>query len=140
MAKRLQVILQDAEYREIQRAARSRRMSLAEWVRQALELARRSEPVGNVGNSKRFIRLCGTLILPGKLTLCWRKSKRATRTRSARDLNRFEHPYVHGGGSPPFQGASSATAGEFDYRAQAACHRRRSFAGDSAPVCIDQSP
>jgi len=48
MAKRLQVILQDAVYREIQRAARARRMSLAEWVRQALDLQRRREPVDSV--------------------------------------------------------------------------------------------
>jgi hypothetical protein len=46
MAKRLQVILKDPEYREIQRVARSRHMSLAEWVRQALEAARREEPAG----------------------------------------------------------------------------------------------
>jgi hypothetical protein len=32
MAKRLQVILQDPDYKEIQRAARSCQMSLAEWV------------------------------------------------------------------------------------------------------------
>jgi len=38
MTKRLQVLLKDAEYREIQRVARSRRMSIAECVRQALEL------------------------------------------------------------------------------------------------------
>lgn len=44
MAKRLQVILQDPEYREIQRAARSQRMSLAEWVRRALVQARRQQP------------------------------------------------------------------------------------------------
>ena len=49
MAKRLQVILKDPEYREIQRAARSRRMSIAEWVRQALDLARRREPGAGVG-------------------------------------------------------------------------------------------
>ena len=48
MAKRLQVILKDPEYREIQRVARSRHMSIAQWVRQALDLARRREPV-NVG-------------------------------------------------------------------------------------------
>ncbi len=48
MAKRLQVILQDSEYRDIQRAARARHMSLAEWVRQALEAARRKEPDGNL--------------------------------------------------------------------------------------------
>lgn len=48
MAKRLQVILQDPEYRDIQRAARSRHMSIAEWVRQALQSARRSQPEGSV--------------------------------------------------------------------------------------------
>jgi len=56
MAKRLQVILQDPEYREIQRMARSRRLSLAEWVRQALALARRREPLGDVGKKLDVIR------------------------------------------------------------------------------------
>jgi len=56
MAKRLQVILQDTEYREIQRMARSRHMSIAEWVRQALELARRREPIGDSGKKLAVIR------------------------------------------------------------------------------------
>ena len=56
MAKRLQVILQDPEYREIQKMARSRRMSLAEWVRQALDLARRREPLGDAGKKIAVIR------------------------------------------------------------------------------------
>lgn len=56
MAKRLQVILQDPEYREIQRMARTRRMSLAEWVRQALDLARRREPLGDAGKKLEIIR------------------------------------------------------------------------------------
>lgn len=56
MAKRLQVILQDPEYREIQRAARSRQMSIAEWVRQALTLARRREPLGDVEKKLAAIR------------------------------------------------------------------------------------
>lgn len=56
MAKRLQVILQDSEYREIQRAARSRRMSIAEWVRQALAHARRQEPLGDVEKKLAAIR------------------------------------------------------------------------------------
>ena len=56
MAKRLQVIMKDPEYREIQRAARSRHMSIAEWVRQALDLARRREPVGSVGKKLEIIR------------------------------------------------------------------------------------
>ena len=56
MAKRLQVIVQDPEYREIQRAARSRRMSIAEWVRQALTTARRREPVGDVEKKLAALR------------------------------------------------------------------------------------
>jgi hypothetical protein len=56
MSKRLQVILQDPEYRQIQRAAQSRHMSIAEWVRQALELARRSQPSGSAGKRLEVIR------------------------------------------------------------------------------------
>ena len=60
MAKRLQVILQDPEYRDVQRAAqraaRSRDMSIAEWVRQALTAARRQEPVGDVSQKLEAIR------------------------------------------------------------------------------------
>jgi hypothetical protein len=56
MAKRLQVILQDPEYREIQSLARLRNMSLAEWVRQALDLARRREPMGSAGKKLDGIR------------------------------------------------------------------------------------
>jgi hypothetical protein len=56
MAKRLQVILQDPDYREIQRAARARRMSIAEWVRQALAHARRQEPLGDVEKKLAAVR------------------------------------------------------------------------------------
>ncbi len=44
MSKRLQVVLDDSEAREIRRLARSRRMTVSEWVRQALRFARRQEP------------------------------------------------------------------------------------------------
>ncbi len=44
MSKRLQVILEDGEMREIQRIARRSRMTVAEWVRQALRAARCQEP------------------------------------------------------------------------------------------------
>jgi hypothetical protein len=57
MAKRLQVILKDPEYREIQRVARSRHMSIAEWVRQALEAARRQEPMGSISKKLESIRI-----------------------------------------------------------------------------------
>jgi hypothetical protein len=56
MSKRLQVILQDPEYREIQRIAKARRMSIAEWVRQALAAARRYEPLGDAGKKLDVIR------------------------------------------------------------------------------------
>jgi hypothetical protein len=56
MAKRLQVILKDPEYRKIQRVARTRRMSIAEWVRQALDMACRREPVESVGKKLAVIR------------------------------------------------------------------------------------
>ena len=57
MSKRLQVILQDPEYKEIQRVARGRRMSISEWVRQALESARREEPVGSMARKLEGVRL-----------------------------------------------------------------------------------
>jgi hypothetical protein len=56
MAKRLQVILQDTEYREVQRSARSRRMSTAEWVRQALLHARLRESSGDVEKKLQAVR------------------------------------------------------------------------------------
>ncbi|HEY6768216.1 MAG TPA: hypothetical protein VI386_25965 [Candidatus Sulfotelmatobacter sp.] len=48
--------MQDQEYREIQRAARSRKMTIAEWVRQVISYARRQEPVGEVGKKLEIIR------------------------------------------------------------------------------------
>jgi hypothetical protein len=56
MAKRLQVILKDMEYREVQRSARSREMSIAEWVREALVQARRRQPIGDVERKLEAIR------------------------------------------------------------------------------------
>ncbi len=43
MTKRLQVLFDDAEMREIQRAARRKRLTVAEWVRQAVRRARNEE-------------------------------------------------------------------------------------------------
>jgi Ribbon-helix-helix protein, copG family len=56
MAKRLQVILQDPEYREIQHLARARHLSIAEWVREALAIARRKEPLGDAGKKLDVVR------------------------------------------------------------------------------------
>lgn len=46
MSRRLQVLLDEAEFREIKRLARAQRVSVAAWVRQALRTARGSTPAG----------------------------------------------------------------------------------------------
>ena len=43
MARRLQVLLDEAEYLEIRQAAERQGLSTAEWVRQSLRSARRAE-------------------------------------------------------------------------------------------------
>jgi hypothetical protein len=45
MSHRLQVLLDESEFAEIRRIARRHHMTVAEWVRQALRMARRDEPV-----------------------------------------------------------------------------------------------
>ncbi len=64
MAKRLQVIVKNLECREIRRMARTRHLSLAEWVRQALDLARRREPVGSVGKKLEAVRVAARYDFP----------------------------------------------------------------------------
>jgi hypothetical protein len=44
MSTRLQVLLDEAEMREIREVAARQHMTVAEWVRQALRAARRREP------------------------------------------------------------------------------------------------
>jgi len=56
MSKRLQVLLEEAELREIRRIARARRTTVAEWVRQALRAARRSEPRGDTNKKLQVLR------------------------------------------------------------------------------------
>ena len=56
MSKRLQVILDDAELAEIQKAARRERVTTAEWVRQALRAARRVAPTGEAKKKLEVIR------------------------------------------------------------------------------------
>jgi hypothetical protein len=56
MSKRLQVILDEAEYAEVERAARRRRMTVSEWVRQSLRKARRAEPEGSESKKIDVVR------------------------------------------------------------------------------------
>jgi hypothetical protein len=64
MTKRLQVVLQDPEYRAIQRAAKSQHLSIAAWVRQALAMARRREPVGDAGKKLDVVRAAARHAFP----------------------------------------------------------------------------
>lgn len=45
MSKRLQVVMDEKELREVRQAARRQRMTVSEWVRRALRAARLQEPV-----------------------------------------------------------------------------------------------
>lgn len=56
MSKRLQVLLDETEYREVRRLARSRHVTLASWVREAIREARRSQPSGRVEDKLRAVR------------------------------------------------------------------------------------
>ena len=56
MSKRLQVVLEDAEYREIKRAARRQGLTLSEWVRRSLSAARSSEPSADAGKKLAVVR------------------------------------------------------------------------------------
>jgi len=44
MSKRLQVLLDESEYRELSKVARRNHMTLSQWVRSALRAERRREP------------------------------------------------------------------------------------------------
>jgi len=56
MSKRLQVLIEDAELRELRRAARRNNVTVAEWVRRALRAARRSEPTRDADRKLAVLR------------------------------------------------------------------------------------
>jgi hypothetical protein len=56
MSKRLQVLFDEAELSEIQETARRQKMTTAEWVRQAVRIARREAPGGDAQKRLEVIR------------------------------------------------------------------------------------
>ena len=56
MTKRLQVLLEDSEWREVRRAARAGRLTVAEWVRQALRQGRRGSSMKDVDRKLEALR------------------------------------------------------------------------------------
>jgi hypothetical protein len=64
VAKRLQVLLDDRELRDVQRVARAARMTVAEWVRQALRAARREVPRGDDARKIEAVRAAALEAFP----------------------------------------------------------------------------
>ena len=56
MPKRMQVLIDEQEYRQILRVARGQGLTLAEWVRQTLRAAFRKEPLGDRGKKLAAVR------------------------------------------------------------------------------------
>lgn len=56
MSKRLQVVLEEAELTEIQRAADREELTVSEWVRKALREARAKEPTRSKDAKLRAVR------------------------------------------------------------------------------------
>ncbi len=64
MTKRLQVLLPDTELRDIQRIARGRHLTTAEWVRQALRAAREDQAGTSVADKLAAVRVASTHRFP----------------------------------------------------------------------------
>lgn len=56
MSKRLQVLVEEDELREIREAARARHMTVAQWVRNAMREGRQREPGVPAGQKLATIR------------------------------------------------------------------------------------
>jgi hypothetical protein len=62
--RRLQVILAEDEYREIERHARAQRMTVSEWVRRSLRRAGRSEPLVDADRKLESVRAAARHAFP----------------------------------------------------------------------------
>lgn len=62
--KRMQVLIEETEYRRVLRVAKSKGMTLAEWVRQALRMAYREEPLGDQDKKLAAVRIAATHEFP----------------------------------------------------------------------------
>jgi hypothetical protein len=64
MSKRLQVLLDEAEFRKLRRAARQRGVTVAEWVRTALRSSLREVPAGEAERKLAAIRAAAAHSFP----------------------------------------------------------------------------
>lgn len=56
MSKRLQVLLDDAEYRDLRKAARKQGLTVSEWVRSAIRAIRRQQPTHDTARKLAAVR------------------------------------------------------------------------------------
>src|SRR5258708_29118649 len=141
MSKRLQVILKDPEYREIQRAARSRRMSIAEWVRQALDLACRREPAGGVSKKLEIIRAAAQYDYPvSDIDGMLAEIERGYGTARIRGSGRLEYPHVSDWRSSCPEERWGTVARKGGQRGRAPGYGRRGSPGDPAPLRRNRPP
>lgn len=78
MAKRLEILLDDAEYAAIEEAARRQGISVSDWVRHMLRDAPRYERDRAERKRKALERARSTIIPPPTLTRCCKISKTGT--------------------------------------------------------------
>lgn len=56
MSKRLQVIVEDLEYRDLMKAARRRGMTVSQFVRESIRAMRKQEPSVDAGRKLMVVR------------------------------------------------------------------------------------
>lgn len=64
MSKRLQVLVDETELRDLQEAARRQGLPLSEWARRSLREARRREPQGDIESKLRVVRTAAKYEFP----------------------------------------------------------------------------
>ena len=64
MSKRLQVLLDEAEFRDLRRAARAHGVTVAAWVRQTLRSARQRQPLEDAAKKLAAVRAAARHALP----------------------------------------------------------------------------
>ena len=64
MSKSLQVLLDERERQEVRQHARRSRMTVAEWVRQALRTARRAQPASDGAKKLAVVRAAARHAFP----------------------------------------------------------------------------
>jgi len=80
MTKRLQVLFEDDELRELQRLARQHRMTTAEWVRRSLRAARDAESGADVGQKLSAVQAAAGHAFPtGDIDVVLREIERGFR-------------------------------------------------------------